>query len=57
MEPHSPIPYMIHRAVSLGQLPFPKLMSQWVKEESTLEMFCRELGLSPIDATESGDGK
>lgn len=49
MEPHSPIPYMIHRAVQLGQMPFPKLMSQWVKEESTLEMFCRELGLSSID--------
>jgi type VI secretion system protein ImpA len=55
LEPHSPIPYMVHRAVQMGQMPFPKLMSQWVKEESTLEMFCRELGLSSIDAASSRD--
>jgi len=56
MEPHSPIPYMVHRAVQLGQMPFPKLMSQWVKEESTLEMFCRELGLPSTDGTDSRAG-
>ncbi|HBJ33802.1 MAG TPA: type VI secretion system protein TssA [Planctomycetaceae bacterium] len=53
IEPHSPIPYMIHRAVQMGQMPFPKLMSQWVKEESTLEMFCRELGLTSTDSQET----
>lgn len=53
MEPHSPIPYMVHRAVQLGQMPFPKLMSQLVKEESTLAMFSRELGLPSIEANAS----
>ncbi len=46
IEPHSPIPYMVQRAVQLGQLPFPALMAQLVNEESTLQMFNRELGLS-----------
>lgn len=55
LEPHSPIPYMVHRAVQMGQMPFPKLMSQWVKEESTLDMFCRELGLSSIDDAKTRD--
>ena len=55
MEPHSPIPYMVHRAVQMGQMSFPKLMSQWVREESTLEMFCRELGLTSIDSSNSRD--
>lgn len=57
LEPHSPIPYMVHRAVQMGQMPFPKLMSQWVKEESTLEMFSRELGLSSTDETSSRAGQ
>ncbi|MEZ6087919.1 MAG: type VI secretion system protein TssA [Pirellulaceae bacterium] len=54
IEPHSPIPFMIRRAVQLGQLPFPKLMRQLVNEESTLEMFHRELGLSRDDDEASG---
>lgn len=46
IEPHSPIPYMINRAVRLGQLSFPELMRQLVNEDSTLEMFQRELDLA-----------
>lgn len=49
IEPHSPIPYMVQRAARLGQLSFPKLMAELVNEESTLEMFHRELGLSASD--------
>jgi type VI secretion system protein ImpA len=45
IEPHSPIPYMIQRAVDLGQLPFPELMGRLVSDESTRSMFTRELGL------------
>jgi type VI secretion system protein ImpA len=51
MEPHSPIPFMIRRAVQLGQLPFPELMARLVNERSTMEMFSRELGLA-----NGGDG-
>ncbi|QEG40598.1 type VI secretion system protein TssA [Roseimaritima ulvae] len=54
IEPHSPIPYMVQRAVQLGQLPFPALMAQLVNEESTLQMFHRELGLSSSDTGTTG---
>jgi type VI secretion system protein ImpA len=55
MEPHSPIPYLIQRAVELGRLPFPELVTRLVNEESTLEMFSREFGLSGIAAGASTD--
>ncbi|QDV55740.1 type VI secretion system protein TssA [Rosistilla oblonga] len=54
IEPHSPIPFMVQRAARLGQLPFPELMAQLVNEESTLEMFHRELGLSASGDQASG---
>lgn len=56
MEPHSPIPYLIRRAIRLGDLPLPDLMSALVREESAVELFSRELGLSAADeASPSGD--
>lgn len=33
MEPHSPIPILIQRAVELGSLPFPQLMAALVKDQ------------------------
>ncbi len=45
-EPHSPIPYLVHRAVKLGQLPFPKLVQQLVREEGILNEPCREFGIT-----------
>lgn len=33
MEPHSPIPILIQRAVELGSLPFPQLMTALVKDQ------------------------
>ncbi len=32
MEPHSPIPILVQRAVELGSLPFPELMTALVKD-------------------------
>jgi type VI secretion system protein ImpA len=32
MEPHSPIPILVQRAVELGSLPFPQLMTALVKD-------------------------
>lgn len=49
IEPHSPIPYMIHRAVRLGQMPFPDLVGKLVREESTLKSIRGEFGLSSDD--------
>ncbi len=45
MEPHSPIPYLIQRAVELGSLPFPQLMRQLIRENAVLEEMDRELGI------------
>ena len=33
MEPHSPIPILIQRAVELGSLPFPQLMGALAKDQ------------------------
>ena len=30
LEPHSPIPYLLNRAVELGNLPFPELMKNLI---------------------------
>lgn len=49
IEPHSPIPYMIHRAVRLGQMPFPDLVGKLVREETTLAALRGEFGLSNED--------
>jgi type VI secretion system protein ImpA len=49
IEPHSPIPYMIHRAVRLGQMPFPDLVGKLVREESALQKLRGEFGLTSDD--------
>lgn len=46
IEPHSPIPYLIHRAVKLGRLPFPDLVQQLVREEGILNELRREFGIA-----------
>jgi type VI secretion system protein ImpA len=46
LEPHSPIPYLVKRAVQLGRLPFPKLMEQLIRDRNVLEEFSREFGLN-----------
>lgn len=45
LEPHSPIPYLVRRAVELGKLPFPQLMQQLIREERILADLQREFGL------------
>src|SRR5262249_26877179 len=32
LEPHSPIPYLVQRAVQLGSLPFPQLIRELVRD-------------------------
>jgi type VI secretion system protein ImpA len=44
MEPHSPVPYLIIKAVELGRLPFPQLMQRLIREENVLSEMSRELG-------------
>lgn len=45
LEPHSPIPYLIERAVQLGNLPFPDLIRALVREPNVLAELSREFGL------------
>ncbi|MFM7317734.1 MAG: type VI secretion system protein TssA [bacterium] len=45
LEPHSPIPYLIRKAVDLGSLPYPQLMSRILENSEALESIRREFGL------------
>jgi type VI secretion system protein ImpA len=46
LEPHSPIPYLVQRAVELGALPFPQLMKALIRDAGVLSELNRELGIS-----------
>ena len=45
LEPHSPIPYLIRKAVELGELTYPQLMARLVEDPAVLMQIRRELGL------------
>jgi type VI secretion system protein ImpA len=47
MEPHSPVPYLIRRAVALGRMPFPQMMRALFREEfhPALNGMSHELGI------------
>jgi type VI secretion system protein ImpA len=49
LEPHSPIPYLLRRAVELGGLPFPLLMRALIRDENVLGEMQRELGIKPAE--------
>jgi hypothetical protein len=43
----------VKRAVELGRLPFPEMIKQFVREESTLCELYRELGINAPAGEES----
>lgn len=45
LEPHSPIPYLVQRAVELGSLPFPQLMKALIRDVNVLAELNREFGI------------
>jgi type VI secretion system protein ImpA len=45
LEPHSPIPYLVSRAVELGALPFPQLVKALIRDDSVITELNRELGI------------
>lgn len=45
LEPHSPIPYLVQRAIKLGSMPFPMLIRELVREPGVLTELNRELGI------------
>ncbi len=50
LEPHSPIPYLIQRAVELGSMPFPQLIRALIREQNVLSELNRELGIKETEA-------
>jgi type VI secretion system protein ImpA len=55
MEPHSPIPYLIKRAVDLGAMSFPQLMKALISDAKALDEMNRGLGIK--DAPPEKDKK
>lgn len=57
LEPHSPIPYLVKRAVQLGRLPFPKLIEKLIRDGNVLDELGREFGLNGTtdDGTSAAD--
>ena len=49
LEPHSPIPFVIRRAVALGQLPFPALMKELISDANVLGDMSRNLGIKELN--------
>ena len=47
LEPHSPIPYLVKRAVKLGEMKFPDLMKALIRENATLDELYRLVGVEP----------
>jgi type VI secretion system protein ImpA len=45
LEPHSPIPYLVQRAVELGGLPFPLLIKALIRDGTVIGELNRELGI------------
>lgn len=48
LEPHSPIPYVIRRAVHLGDLGFPQLIKELIKDSGVLSELSRNLGIEEL---------
>jgi predicted component of type VI protein secretion system len=45
IEPHSPIPYLVQRAIRLGAMPFPQLIRELIREANVVAELNRELGI------------
>jgi type VI secretion system ImpA family protein len=45
LEPHSPIPYFVERAVAMGALPFPLMIRELIREQAVITELNRELGI------------
>lgn len=50
IEPHSPVPYLIRRAVALGGLPFHEMIKSFVRDAAVLTEMARELAIEPPPA-------
>jgi type VI secretion system protein ImpA len=46
MEPHSPVPFLVRRAVELGSKDFPEMIKSFMKDQNILKELYRELGIT-----------
>ncbi len=53
LEPHSPIPYLVKRAVKLGHLQFPDLIKALIRESAVIDELNRLMGIEPPPAPPS----
>jgi type VI secretion system protein ImpA len=56
LEPHSPVPYFIERAVALGNLPFPELIRALIRDANVLAELTREMGLKAAAGPSDAEG-
>jgi type VI secretion system protein ImpA len=45
-EPHSPIPYLVRRAITWGRMPLPQLMQEMLKQEGDVQRLFGLLGVT-----------
>jgi hypothetical protein len=57
LEPHSPIPYLVRRAVELGEMRFPDLAKQLIRSPDLLTELYREFGIHPDAEEASSSGE
>jgi type VI secretion system ImpA family protein len=56
LEPHSPIPYFIQRAVEMGKMPFPELMKALIRNNDVLNELNREMGIKDGEPGQAAGG-
>jgi hypothetical protein len=44
-EPHSPVPYLVHRAITWGQMPLDQLLPELTRGRGDLSLFMELLGM------------
>jgi len=52
IEPHSPVPYLIKRAVALGAMPFHEMIKSFVRDTAVFAEMARELAIEPPPVAE-----
>jgi type VI secretion system protein ImpA len=55
-EPHSPVSYLVQRAVQWGHMPLEQWLQEVIKDETVLGHLRDTLGLKPPESSPAGDG-
>jgi hypothetical protein len=55
IDPHSPISYLVQRAVKLSKLPLPKLLKALIRNDQALDDLNRDLDLGVEESLPSGE--